>query len=409
MDSKLLSYVLSEIPPSYSAAIFPYHGEKPMKPLSPGEIDLVKPFWKNIFASKELASWWMYKDYLIFGVVKDKESDLSVILGPMRTVSFNDEEARDVLLAAHLDLDKIDELKVKLNSLIKMNIGGIYSMLNYLDVFINHEAIESKVFFARDDQVEKTDIIKSEAELIENRGQISGGKEAWRFEQELILSVTEGKFHRDGIQQSVYKPRTSFYGVDPLRHFQDRCLSLITLVSRAAMGSGMEPDTAYFLQDLYTEKIEAATNIKEMEGIQSTMLRDFSERMNSLHFRDTDNPTINRAISCIDEHVREKLTIEALADYMNVSPSFLSVKFKKCVGTNIPGYINAQKIKEAKKLLKFTSKPLSDIAEYLSFSTQSYFQNTFKKLTGMTPNDYRKQGGEDQEDEKIKQNIEKTK
>ncbi|MCI2069368.1 MAG: AraC family transcriptional regulator [Bacilli bacterium] len=401
MDSKLLSYVLSEIPPSYSTAISVYKGKKPVKPLTTDDIDLIKPFWNNTFASKERASWWMYKDYLIYGVVKDKESDLSVILGPMRTVVFNDEEARDVLLAAHLDLNKIDDLKVKLNGLLKMNIGGIYSMLNYLDVVINHEAIEPKTFFAKDDQIEKTDIIKSEAELIENRGQISGGKEAWRFEQELILLVSEGKFHRLGSGETLtYKARTSFFGVDPLRHYQDRCLSSITLVSRAAMEGGMEPDTAYFLQDLYTEKIEAATNIKEMEGIQSAMLRDFSERMNSLHFRDTDNPTINRAISCIDEHVRERLTTETLASYMNVSPSYLSVKFKKCVGTNIPGYINAQKIKEAKKLLKFTSKPLSDIAEYLSFSTQSYFQNTFRKITGMTPNDYRKQGGEDKTKDK---------
>ena len=46
---------------------------------------------------------------------------------------------------------------------------------------------------------------------------------------------------------------------------------------------------------------------------------------------------------------------------------------------------------EAERLLRFSDKPLIAIASYLSFSSQSHFQNTFKKITGTTPTQYQRQ------------------
>jgi AraC-like DNA-binding protein len=52
-------------------------------------------------------------------------------------------------------------------------------------------------------------------------------------------------------------------------------------------------------------------------------------------------------------------------------------------------YINRQKIEEAKNLLAFSDRSLSEISSYLCFSSQSYFQNLFKKYEGITPLQYR--------------------
>ena len=49
-----------------------------------------------------------------------------------------------------------------------------------------------------------------------------------------------------------------------------------------------------------------------------------------------------------------------------------------------------RKLEEAKSLLTYTDKTVSEISEYLCFSTQSYFQNVFKSKYGMTPKEYRK-------------------
>ena len=54
-------------------------------------------------------------------------------------------------------------------------------------------------------------------------------------------------------------------------------------------------------------------------------------------------------------------------------------------------YINKKKIEEAERLLRFSDKSLIAIATYLSFSSQSHFQNTFKKVTGKTPTQYQRE------------------
>lgn len=55
----------------------------------------------------------------------------------------------------------------------------------------------------------------------------------------------------------------------------------------------------------------------------------------------------------------------------------------------VNAYATGLKIKEAQRLLLTTAKPLSEIAQYLGFSSQSYFQNVFKRCTGVTPGEYR--------------------
>jgi AraC-like DNA-binding protein len=80
-----------------------------------------------------------------------------------------------------------------------------------------------------------------------------------------------------------------------------------------------------------------------------------------------------------------------IAEEVGLSPEYLSSKFKKVTGINLPNFINQKKIQEAQKLLAFTSMSLSDISESLAFSNQSYFQAIFKKVTGITPLSYRKE------------------
>ena len=56
---------------------------------------------------------------------------------------------------------------------------------------------------------------------------------------------------------------------------------------------------------------------------------------------------------------------------------------------NITDFIIKSKIRDAKRLLRYSNRSLSEISTHLCFSSQAYFQTVFKKSTGMTPNEYR--------------------
>lgn len=98
---------------------------------------------------------------------------------------------------------------------------------------------------------------------------------------------------------------------------------------------------------------------------------------------------IKEAEEFINQQVYNPISLADVAEYLHVNKSYLSVTFKNEMGENISNYINAVKIKEAKRLLLETELSVSELAEKLGYSTSKYFIEKFSKSTGLTPAKYR--------------------
>lgn len=97
-----------------------------------------------------------------------------------------------------------------------------------------------------------------------------------------------------------------------------------------------------------------------------------------------------KVIDQINDRLNEKLTIEALAKSVCLSPFHFAKMFKLSFGETPAHFINWMRVEKAKQLLK-SKAPLSDISLQTGFSQQSHMTSNFKALTGMTPARYRKQ------------------
>lgn len=91
----------------------------------------------------------------------------------------------------------------------------------------------------------------------------------------------------------------------------------------------------------------------------------------------------------IQQHYMEELTLEALADKVHLSPSYLSKLFKRETGENLSIYIQNVRIQQAKILLRTTDLKTYEVAERIGISDPVYFSRTFKKITGIKPKDFR--------------------
>lgn len=96
---------------------------------------------------------------------------------------------------------------------------------------------------------------------------------------------------------------------------------------------------------------------------------------------------IQDALTYIDEHITEDLSLEHLADTAGLSCSQFKQKFKKQLGIAPRNYINKQKVEYAKKLLR-DGKSVTETAMALNFTTSNYFSTVFKKFTLYTPREY---------------------
>jgi YesN/AraC family two-component response regulator len=75
---------------------------------------------------------------------------------------------------------------------------------------------------------------------------------------------------------------------------------------------------------------------------------------------------------------------------MNVSVKYVSRVFKEKTGMNITDYISQVRISKAKELLLHSDLPIGAIAEKVGIHNRTTFLRTFKKVEGLSPNDFRK-------------------
>ena len=120
------------------------------------------------------------------------------------------------------------------------------------------------------------------------------------------------------------------------------------------------------------------------------MVLDFTTQVHDLTHGRRYSKTIRDAISYIRDHLTENIRIEDLCEAVYLSRSRLSALFREETGMTVTEYIRVLKIKKAQEFLTQTDKTPLEISTYLGFSSQSYFQNVFKEVTGMTPGEFRK-------------------
>jgi AraC-like DNA-binding protein len=108
---------------------------------------------------------------------------------------------------------------------------------------------------------------------------------------------------------------------------------------------------------------------------------------NSLH---SDNEIIRRAQQYISEHIRQKLSVPAVAAQVEVSPSYLTALFHKHLQISPAEYVRRIKLQESKQMIREHSMTFTEIASALQYSTVHHFSRQFKEKFGITPSEYAK-------------------
>ena len=92
----------------------------------------------------------------------------------------------------------------------------------------------------------------------------------------------------------------------------------------------------------------------------------------------------------LDDHFTENITLDLLSKESKMNKYYLVHSFTKLFGCSPISYLNEKRIEESKNLLETTNHSIASIASMIGFSSQSYFSQSFKKNTFMTPNEYRR-------------------
>lgn len=99
---------------------------------------------------------------------------------------------------------------------------------------------------------------------------------------------------------------------------------------------------------------------------------------------------ISKAKEYINAHLCEKITIDDISEYVNLSSAYLQTLFKAHTDKTLTQYINGLRIEKACFILKNHNLPIIDIAIDCGFASRQHFMRTFKMHTGLSVGQYRK-------------------
>lgn len=109
-----------------------------------------------------------------------------------------------------------------------------------------------------------------------------------------------------------------------------------------------------------------------------------------LSIKNEQDPTISFILDYVENRYAEDLSLELLADKLNLSVAYLSVYIKEKTGTNFSEHLNAIRIRKAKELLTEHNLSVQEIGLQIGYQNVTSFIRMFKKITGIPPGEYRK-------------------
>jgi len=136
----------------------------------------------------------------------------------------------------------------------------------------------------------------------------------------------------------------------------------------------------------------AADSLSSLEFVIKKHLREIAYTAQNEYDKRTGQ-IVRNAQMLIAEHIEEPINVQLLAQWMRISPNYLSAVFKSETGVRLSEYITNVKMQEAARRIRESQKSIAEISADLGYDSASYFSKLFKKQYGVTPSDYRISNG----------------
>lgn len=174
----------------------------------------------------------------------------------------------------------------------------------------------------------------------------------------------------------------------PLDEMQERASELLVLLSRATIEGGADVEEVFGLGKDAQRQIRLQRSADSL----SRWVTAAAQRFISCVFDLTEvkhRDVLYKTTDYIRAHYAKRITLDQVAQHVYLSPAYLSRILKSELGASFPELVSRVRVQKSKELLADSSRSLAEIAGLAGFDEQSYFTKVFKKMTGVTPGQYR--------------------
>jgi len=257
---------------------------------------------------------------------------------------------------------------------------------------ITHQQLDSKNIIWDNSQRSKKDSHNTEKNLIDNlyeRRMQDATFDSYQLELRLTEYVKQNKPEK--VTWLINKMKETYnveLSPNKLEGLNFKFSAYIAVLTRLSIDEGVPVNQSFALSDALIQGLAEVNSTDEWFRYMKSAIFHFIEILHSYPYS-KKTLIVKKIINYIDNHLHEKISLDTLSDITDRHKTHISAQFKKQTGQTIHSYILDRKIKEAKHFLLFTDYPYKEISTILAFSSQSHFIQVFKKITDLTPKEYK--------------------
>lgn len=354
--------------------------------------DLAAPHLPELCSRESPVAYLITKEFHYFGLVRNQKTEQMILIGPVISILPSSASIRNIMREYAIP----PEYQERLAELYQfMPICSFHQFCHFLALFYQElfdDVIDVQTYFKINTDIKDTAIASLHTSQSYEAKETESFHNTYRYEQLYLDYIRTGNV--DGLKKffsNAFSIQAGRIADNTLRQTKNILIVSATLATRCAIEGGLDTESAYQLSDIYIQEGEKLQDTKELNQLQYDMLLDFTRRVAQAQIPRDMASDIYQCIQYIKQHTNQAISTSDVAACIGKSRSYLSRRFKKELGFQMNEFIMRCKLEEAKALLAYTDKSISEISSYLCFSSQAYFQNVFKKKYGITPNAYRRQ------------------
>lgn len=162
--------------------------------------------------------------------------------------------------------------------------------------------------------------------------------------------------------------------------FEEKLTEFFVLLSRQVADSGI--------------KIVIERNFPETETIEQLKeyaieeINRITKQIYSITYLSYNKDLIHSAKEYISKNYQKTLTLEEVAENVQLSPQYFSKIFKERCGSSFIDYLTEVRVEKAKELIRTKERSVKEVCYEVGYKDPNYFSRVFKKYTGVSPSDY---------------------
>lgn len=362
--------------------IYENGGLKKTYSVIPLTVDPFILFQDELTSGTQHVSYYITPDSDYYGIINS--DPLKIIIGPSRANPRSGQELKDLAFKLNVPVKDYDSFSMAMKAIVPMPLDSVIQMMCTLNHVLNKEKLNVSDF-----QIKETEM--TEKFNYETPVSDSDIYKSFSIENQIADIVRSGDIKL--LEQWVKEAptvRSGTLSANLLRQNRNTLIVNATLISRVAVSCGMDVSDAFKLSDSFIQRCENTRNLNEINALQYELVYTYTREIGKLKDLSDDTGLMNQIYYYILHHLSEPITTDEIAKEVYMSRSHLSTLFKQKYHKNLIDYVHEVKISKAKELLKDRTKSITQIADYLGYSSSSHFTRVFQSIEHTTPKAYRK-------------------